>query len=58
MSGDEGEQWTAGWGLWQLRLALLLALPVLLTGAYSTNYVFLAAPTKYRYLHYLFSSVS
>ncbi|XP_047025098.1 solute carrier family 22 member 6-like [Helicoverpa zea] len=43
-----GEEWCAGWGRWQARLALLLALPVLLTGAYGTNYVFLAAPTPHR----------
>ncbi|XP_028161581.1 organic cation transporter protein-like [Ostrinia furnacalis] len=45
MSGD---WWCAGWGRWQARLALLLALPVLLTGLYGTNYVFLAAHTPYR----------
>ncbi|KAI8422031.1 hypothetical protein MSG28_009932 [Choristoneura fumiferana] len=37
-----------GWGRWQARLALLLALPVLLTGLYGTNYVFLAAHTDHR----------
>lgn len=42
------EEWSSGWGRWQARLALLLALPVLLTGAYGTNYVFLAAPTPHR----------
>ncbi|CAB3254995.1 unnamed protein product [Arctia plantaginis] len=47
MSGVR-EEWCSGWGRWQARLALLLALPVLLTGAYGTNYVFLAAPTPHR----------
>ncbi|KAJ8716905.1 hypothetical protein PYW07_003532 [Mythimna separata] len=42
------EEWCSGWGRWQARLALLLALPVLLTGAYGTNYVFLAASTPHR----------
>lgn len=37
-----------GWGRWQARLAALLALPVLLTGLYGTNYVFLAAHTPHR----------
>ncbi|XP_072932973.1 solute carrier family 22 member 6-like [Epargyreus clarus] len=37
-----------GWGRWQARLAALLALPVLLTGLYGTNYVFLAADTPHR----------
>ncbi|XP_030020969.2 organic cation transporter protein [Manduca sexta] len=46
MAGEEA--WWSGWGRWQARLALLLGLPVLLTGAYGTNYVFLAAPTEYR----------
>ncbi|XP_060801641.1 solute carrier family 22 member 6 [Amyelois transitella] len=46
MSGGEG--WSGGCGWWQARLALLLALPVALTGLYNTNYVFLAAPTEYR----------
>ncbi|KAI5633335.1 major facilitator superfamily domain-containing protein [Phthorimaea operculella] len=45
--GVEGA-WIEGWGWWQARLALLLALPVLLTGVYGTNYVFLAAHTPYR----------
>ncbi|KAL4709616.1 hypothetical protein ACJJTC_007347 [Scirpophaga incertulas] len=44
------EWWCAGWGRWQARLALLLALPVMLTGLYGTNYVFLAAHTPYRYI--------
>ncbi|KAJ0183567.1 hypothetical protein K1T71_001543 [Dendrolimus kikuchii] len=48
MSGAVKEEWCVGWGWWQARLAALLALPVLLTGAYGTNYVFLAAPTAYR----------
>ncbi|CAH2047609.1 unnamed protein product, partial [Iphiclides podalirius] len=43
----EGEC-TGGFGRWQVRLAVLLALPVLLTGLYGTNYVFLAAHTPYR----------
>ncbi|KAM3955703.1 organic cation transporter protein [Aphomia sociella] len=47
MSGGS-EEWCAGWGRWQARLATLLALPMLLTGLYNTNYVFLAAPTEYR----------
>ncbi|CAK1555046.1 unnamed protein product [Leptosia nina] len=38
----------SGWGRWQARLAALLALPVLLTGMYGTNYVFLAAHTPHR----------
>ncbi|XP_038214097.1 solute carrier family 22 member 6-like [Zerene cesonia] len=38
----------SGWGWWQARIALLLALPVLLTGMYGTNYVFLAAHTPHR----------
>ncbi|VVC91063.1 unnamed protein product, partial [Leptidea sinapis] len=38
----------SGWGRWQARIALLLALPVLLTGMYGTNYVFLAAHTPHR----------
>ncbi|XP_022121647.2 solute carrier family 22 member 6 [Pieris rapae] len=33
---------------WQARTAVLLALPVLLTGMYGTNYVFLAAHTPHR----------
>ncbi|XP_034829191.1 solute carrier family 22 member 6-like [Maniola hyperantus] len=37
-----------GWGRWQVRIAALLALPVLLTGMYGTNYVFLAARTPHR----------
>ncbi|XP_039754931.1 solute carrier family 22 member 6-like [Pararge aegeria] len=37
-----------GWGRWQARIAALLALPVLLTGMYGTNYVFLAAHTPHR----------
>ncbi|CAG9562498.1 unnamed protein product [Danaus chrysippus] len=37
-----------GWGWWQARIALLLALPILLTGMYGTNYVFLAARTPHR----------
>lgn len=41
---------TGGFGRWQVRLAGLLALPVLLTGLYGTNYVFLAAHTPYRYV--------
>ncbi|CAH0586749.1 unnamed protein product [Chrysodeixis includens] len=48
MASAAGEEWCSGWGRWQARLALLLALPVLLTGAYGTNYVFLAAPTPHR----------
>lgn len=47
MSGVR-EEWCSGWGRWQARLALLLALPVLMAGAYGTNYVFLAAPTPHR----------
>ncbi|XP_013173643.1 PREDICTED: organic cation transporter protein-like [Papilio xuthus] len=43
----EGEC-VGGFGRWQVRLATLLALPVLLTGLYGTNYVFLAANTPYR----------
>ncbi|CAH2084345.1 unnamed protein product [Euphydryas editha] len=35
------------WGWWQTRIAALLALPVLLTGMYGTNYVFLAARTPH-----------
>ncbi|XP_047531331.1 solute carrier family 22 member 6-like [Vanessa atalanta] len=38
----------AGWGRWQARIAVLLALPVMLTGMYGTNYVFLAARTPHR----------
>lgn len=45
---EGADWWCAGWGRWQARLALLLALPVLLTGLYGTNYVFLAAHTPYR----------
>lgn len=51
MSGGGGggdEEWCSGWGRWQVQLALLLALPVLLTGAYGTNYVFLARPAAFR----------
>lgn len=48
MAAGNDEEWCSGWGHWQVRLALLLALPVLLTGAYGTNYVFLAAPTPFR----------
>ncbi|XP_041979849.1 solute carrier family 22 member 13-like [Aricia agestis] len=36
------------WGWWQVRLAALLALPMLLSGMYGTNYVFLAAHTPHR----------
>lgn len=49
-SADGDEAWCSGWGWWQARLALLLALPVLLTGAYGTNYVFLAAPATFRWV--------
>ncbi|KAJ2951315.1 hypothetical protein O0L34_g5717 [Tuta absoluta] len=45
--------WIEGWGWWQARLALLLALPVLLTGVYGTNYVFLAAHTPYKVSSYV-----
>ncbi|XP_028043524.1 organic cation transporter protein-like [Bombyx mandarina] len=48
MASEVKEEWCSGWGRWQVRLALLLALPVFLTGAYGTNYVFLAGPTEYR----------
>ncbi|XP_026753261.2 organic cation transporter protein-like [Galleria mellonella] len=48
MSGGGSEAWCSGWGRWQARLAALLALPMLLTGLFNTNYVFLAAPTQYR----------
>ncbi|CAK1585787.1 unnamed protein product [Parnassius mnemosyne] len=41
-------EFVGGFGRWQVRLAALLALPVLLTGLYGTNYVFLAANTPYR----------
>ncbi|XP_063362776.1 organic cation transporter protein-like [Cydia amplana] len=45
-----GAEGVCGWGRWQVRLALLLALPVLLTGMYCTNYVFLAAASNHRCL--------
>ena len=48
------EKECVGWGWWQARIATLLALPVLLTGMYCTNYVFLAARTPHRSVH-LFS---
>lgn len=48
--GSSVENAAGGWGRWQARLALLLALPVMLTGLYGTNYVFLAAHTPHRYL--------
>lgn len=47
-AGAVMEKEAVGWGRWQARLALLLALPVLLTGMYGTNYVFLAARTPHR----------
>lgn len=49
--GSSVESAAGGWGRWQTQLALLLALPVMLTGLYGTNYVFLAAHTPHRYLH-------
>lgn len=49
MAGAGDAERACGWGRWQARLALLLALPVLLTGMYGTNYVFLAAHTDHRY---------
>ncbi|XP_026319077.1 solute carrier family 22 member 7-like isoform X2 [Hyposmocoma kahamanoa] len=42
------ESAAGGWGRWQAQLALMLALPVMLTGLYGTNYVFLAAHTPHR----------
>ncbi|XP_059057437.1 solute carrier family 22 member 3-like [Achroia grisella] len=48
MTSGGSEAWCSGWGRWQARLAVLLALPMILTGMYNTNYVFLAAPAHYR----------